>query len=82
MEQKLDPQELQQIKDTQSQQQSLVEQFGQLEYQIQSLELQKETLVESLDKLRIKETELAKNLTNKYGDGVINIENGTFSNQT
>ncbi len=79
MEKKLDPQEVQQIKDIQSQQQVLIEKFGQLEYQIQSLELQKETLVESLDKLRIKETELAKNLTDKYGDGVINIENGTFS---
>lgn len=82
MEKKLDSQELQQIKDIQSQQQVLIEQFGQLEYQIQSLELQKETLVESLDKLKIKETGLANNLTDKYGDGVINIENGTFSSQT
>lgn len=82
MEQKLDPQELQQLKELQSNQQNLVNQFGTLEYQIQSLELQKETLVESLDKLRTKETELANNLTKKYGDGVINIEKGTFSGQT
>ena len=82
MEKQLDPQELQQIKDIQSQQQTLIEQFGQLEYQIQSLELQKETLVESLDKLKAQETELANNLTKKYGDGVINVENGTFLSQT
>jgi len=82
MEKQLDSQELQQIKDIQSQQQTLIEQFGQLEYQIQSLELQKETLVESLDKLRTQEIELANNLTKKYGDGVINVENGTFSSQT
>lgn len=82
MEKQLDPQELQQIKDVQSQQQILIEQFGQLEYQIQSLELQKETLVESLDKLKTKESELATSLTKKYGDGVISIEKGTFSSQT
>ena len=52
--------------------------FGELEFQIQTLELQKEKLVEQLETYKIKEKELANQLSKKYGNGTINIEEGTF----
>lgn len=78
---KLTEQELQQIKDMQQQQETLIGNFGQLEYQIQLLELQKEKLVEQLESTRNKETEIANQLSEKYGNGTINIEEGTFTKQ-
>lgn len=78
---KLTEQELQQIKDIQQQQETLMGNFGQLEYQIQLLELQKEKLVEQLESTRNKETEIANQLSEKYGNGTINIEEGTFTKQ-
>ena len=78
---KLTEQELQQIKDVQQQQETLIGNFGQLEYQIQLLELQKEKLVEQLESTRNKETEIANQLSEKYGNGTINIEEGTFTKQ-
>ena len=60
---KLTEQELQQIKELQQQQETLIANFGQIEYQIQVLELQKEKFVEQLEQIRIKETEVDKELS-------------------
>lgn len=79
---KLTEQEIQDIQNLQQQQNGLIENFGQLEYQIQLPELQKEKLVDQLESLRTKETELANNLNKKYGNGTINIENGTITKQS
>ena len=46
--------------------------------QIQVLELQKEKFVEQLEQIRIKETEVAKELSQKYGNGSIDLEKGIF----
>jgi hypothetical protein len=75
---KLTEQELQQIKELQQQQETLIANFGQIEYQIQVLELQKEKFVEQLEQIRIKETEVAKELSQKYGNGSIDLEKGIF----
>jgi hypothetical protein len=75
---KLTEQELQQIKELQQQQETLISNFGQIEYQIQVLELQKEKFVEQLEQIRIKETEVAKELSQKYGNGSIDLEKGIF----
>jgi len=80
--QKLTEQELQEIKELQQQQEILIRDFGQLEYQIQLFELQKEKLVEKLEEVRIKETNVANKLNEKYGNGSIDIENGTFTKQS
>lgn len=76
---KLDDSEILQIKDLQEQQDSLINSFGQLEYQIQLLELQKKGLLELLESIRTKEKDLAQELTQKYGNGTINIEEGIFT---
>jgi hypothetical protein len=52
---KLSQEELSAIKELQSQQQNLITQFGQLEYQMQLLELQKDQLVETIGVLQVKE---------------------------
>jgi hypothetical protein len=59
-------------------QQNIVTQFGQIEYQIQLLEIQKDQLVEVLTELKQQETALGEKLTKKYGNGTINLESGTF----
>ena len=76
---KLTESEILQIKELQEQQDSLITSFGQLEYQIQLLEIQKKKLIEDLEKIRKKEKEIAQELTQKYGNGTINIEEGIFT---
>lgn len=53
--------------------------LGQIEYQIQSLELDKDSLTEQLSQLRQDQMTLGKELTEKYGDGNVNIETGEFT---
>jgi hypothetical protein len=75
----LTQEELQQIKDIQQEKSVLVEQFGFVEYSIQDLEQQKQTLNSSLFNLKQKEIELGKTLQERYGDGTINVEKGEFT---
>ena len=77
-EQKLTPEEIKQLTTIQENQQQLVTSFGELEFQIQTLELQKEKLVEQLESYKAKEVEVANELSKKYGNGTINIEQGIF----
>ena len=78
VEQKLTPEEIKQVKTIQESQEQIVAGFGELEFQIQSLELQKEKLVEQLESYKTKEINLANELSKKYGNGTINIEKGVF----
>jgi len=75
----LTEQEIQQISQIQIQQDEFVARFGQLEYQLQNLELQKEKIIEQLETSKTSESQIADQLQEKYGDGVINIKEGTFS---
>jgi hypothetical protein len=77
----LDPSELQNLKELQQEQTTLITNFGQVEFQIQLLEIQKEKLIEDLEKIKGKENTLAESLEEKYGQGVINIEEGTLTKQ-
>ena len=53
--------------------------LGQIEYQIQILELDKDLLTESLSQLRKDQTTLGQQLTEKYGDGNVNLDTGEFT---
>lgn len=77
-EQILTPEEITEIKSIQKTQEKLLMNFGELEFQIQVLELQKEKLVEQLEKYKNQEQNLAEKLSQKYGNGTINIEKGVF----
>jgi hypothetical protein len=76
---KLSQEELDSIKQLQNQQQTLISQFGQIEYQVQLLELQKDQLVETMGELQKEETKTGQELTQKYGNGTVDLESGTFT---
>jgi len=76
---KLSQEELQSLKSLQEKQNQLVVKFGQLEYEIQNLELQKETAIDQLSKLKEEEELIGNQLTQKYGNGSIDIESGYFT---
>ena len=75
----LTKEEIKQLKDIQEQESTLITQFGQLEYQIQSLNLQKETLKNSITDIQLKSNNLGKELQDKYGEGNIDITSGEFT---
>jgi hypothetical protein len=75
----LSQEELENIKQLQTTQQNLINNFGQVEYQLQVLEAQKDKLIESLTQLREEEVNLGKLLTEKYGNGSIDLESGLFT---
>lgn len=56
--------------------------LGQLTVSNYALKEREETLKVALLDTRTKETELAKELTEKYGKGSLNIENGEFTPDT
>ena len=74
----LTQEEIQQLKNIREKNAQLVEQFGFIEYQLQSLFLQKEELSKNLKEVRLSEITLGKQLQDKYGDGTINLEKGEF----
>ena len=76
---KLSAEELEIIKQLQQKQQDLIGRFGQLEYQMQLLELQKDQLVETIGKLQIEEKEIGTNLTEIYGNGTVDLESGMLA---
>ena len=75
----LSQEELENIKQLQTTQQNLINNFGQVEYQLQVLETQKDKLIEFLTQLREEEVNLGKSLTEKYGNGSIDLESGLFT---
>ena len=79
---KLSKEELQTLKGLQTQENNLVVSFGQVEYQIASLETQKDNLIESKQAFEKKRTEFAKVLSEKYGDGSINLETGEITSDS
>ena len=74
----LTPEEIQNILQLQKIQAKLVEDFGLVEYQIQSLTQQKQELINGLNSYKQQEIQLGKLLQEKYGDGTIDLEKGEF----
>ena len=78
----LTPEEIQSILKLQKIQAKLVEDFGLVEYQIQSLTQQKQELISELDLYKQQEIQLGKVLQERYGDGTIDLEKGEFISST
>ena len=70
--------EITQLKNVREKRIQLVESYGILESRIQEFNLQKDNLKDELKKLIQEETDLGKNLQQKYGDGSIDLEKGEF----
>ena len=74
----LTQEEIQSLKKIQDNQLNLIQTLGTVEYRIQLLELDKQTLKTQLQKQVEEETVVAKELQEKYGDGNIDLEKGEF----
>ena len=64
----LTEEEKKEITDIQSQENDYMVQFGQIEYQIQSLKLQKSTIEQDLIKFDQRKTKFAQQLQDNYGE--------------
>lgn len=73
------PEELQTLRNLQQKRDKLTIDFGYIEFQIQELELQKETLIEYLTQLKQEEIQVGQEITNKYGKGSVDLNNGEFT---
>jgi|APFre7841882793_1041355.scaffolds.fasta_scaffold323304_1 hypothetical protein len=71
--------EIDQLKNLQNFQTQLINNFGQVEYQIQILNDQKEELIKQFKEFQNQENELGLQLTQKYGDGSIDLTSGLFT---
>jgi hypothetical protein len=76
---KLSEEEISQIKEIKQEYANLAMSLGELELQKSNLEKEKSRLLSYQDQLGNKENELAKQLTEKYGNGSINIETGEIT---
>ena len=75
---KLTTEEIQRITELQQKNNTLVTELGQVELIKLNLQLRKESEEKFFEELRSEEQELAKELTDKYGSGSINLETGEF----
>ena len=76
---KLSQEEINNLTQLQSDQQSLIKSFGEIEIKIQLSEIQKDKLIETLNSVKEKEIEVGKGLQDKYGNGTIDLESGFFT---
>jgi hypothetical protein len=76
----LTQEELSQVQGLQSKRDKLTIDFGYIEFTIQELELQKESLIEQLSQLKSQEIQIGTKLQEKYGEGSIDIAKGEFIN--
>jgi hypothetical protein len=75
---KLTQEELQQLQEIQQQNQALALEFGNLELTKIQIENRYDELVEFHTQLKDKEKEIGKGLSEKYGNGTIDLEKGEF----
>lgn len=76
---KLSQEEIETLTKLQDTQSNIINNLGQLEYNIQLLELQKEDLTEQIEKLKKAELKIGQDLTKKYGNGSIDLDTGIFT---
>jgi hypothetical protein len=72
----LTSEELQSLRDLDEKQINLISTLGQIEYQIILLNKQKENLKSQIEVIESENTKLGKTLTEKYGNGNLNLETG------
>ncbi|MDB4344511.1 hypothetical protein OAA18_00335 [bacterium] len=74
----LKKEEIEELTNIQEQENQIILQLGQLEYQIANLQLQKESINQQLLDFNKQRSLAAKNLQNNYGEGSINLDSGEF----
>jgi chromosome segregation ATPase len=76
--QKLSTEELQQIQTIQTRNRNLITELGEIEVMFDNLKTRKENAFTYLAQLRQEEQSLGKALTEKYGDGTVDLGTGEF----
>jgi hypothetical protein len=76
--QKLTQEELQQIADLQNKNRAVVSEFGEIELIKLSIEARVENAKKFLAELREAEQTFGKELSEKYGDGTVDLQSGEF----
>ena len=76
---KLSEKELQQLKDFQLKNNEIVVNLGTIELRIDKLEEEKEKNLEAFRSLSKEQEKFGEELQKNYGDGNIDLENGTFT---
>tara|TARA_R110000772_G_scaffold72531_1_gene158314 strand:- start:903 stop:1154 length:252 start_codon:yes stop_codon:yes gene_type:complete len=75
----LTEEEKKEIIDIQNQDNEYMVQLGQIEYQMQSLISQKDTIIKNLKQFEQRKTKFAQQLQDNYGEGSIDVETGEFT---
>lgn len=76
---KFTDQELNDLKTLQSEYQKVIYSWGQLQIEKRILKTKEEEIDSIYSSLNRKEKDLLDSLNQKYGDGSLNLENGTFT---
>tara|TARA_R100001163_G_C5017762_1_gene161523 strand:- start:439 stop:759 length:321 start_codon:yes stop_codon:yes gene_type:complete len=77
----IEKEELEELRSLQQESDQVIVAFGQLAIQEKALKSQRESIESAFDAIKQKETELAKKLSDKYGQGTLDIESGKFSSK-
>ena len=75
----LSPEELYLIKRLSNQREKIKSQLGNLEYELQLLNQEKNKVIQELQLLEENFIKIGKELQEKYGEGNINLEKGEFT---
>tara|TARA_Y100001973_G_C5055222_1_gene259838 strand:+ start:139 stop:462 length:324 start_codon:yes stop_codon:yes gene_type:complete len=75
---KFTPEEIERLKNYQAKLNNLVYNLGQLKYTQIQLDAQEEMMKGAIMKAKEEEKQIADNLSQKYGQGQLDIESGTF----
>ena len=75
---KFTEEEVNSLQEIQTEMDQIIIRFGQLSINREALNSQEVVLKEQLTKLKVKETNLAKTLSEKYGKGTFDLETNEF----
>jgi predicted nuclease with TOPRIM domain len=75
----LAPEELSKLQETNNKVADIITSLGQIEIQISLLQENKKSLLDSFSQIQQDQDQLAQELTQKYGDGKIDIATGEFT---
>ena len=75
----LAPEELSRLQEANNKVADIVASLGQIEIQMSLLQKNKESLLASFSQIQQEQDQLATELTQKYGDGTIDITSGEFT---
>ena len=76
---KLTPEELSKLQELNIKAAEIVTSLGQIEVQVSFLQSSKESLLDNFTQLQQDQDQLATELTQKYGDGTIDMTSGEFT---